>query len=193
MRPGDKRTRRHRGEGDRDVAQHEAAPPTQSTDAVPASLWSGGNGGAVVPQIRQLGGGGEQEHGCLPVLFQVPWGSQQDVLEGTGSFRAKSRPQNSPGQKAPTAATRQRCHHTHTSPLLHPSPQGHTRRSSCTGLVLPVEPRYRHPPAPHREHPGPAGTPGEASPLARAAGASPGHPPEPHQPPGSPQPLAALE
>lgn len=48
------------------MAQHEAAPPTQSTDAVPASLWSGGNGGAVVPQIRQLGGGGGEAGARVP-------------------------------------------------------------------------------------------------------------------------------
>lgn len=56
------------------MAQHEAAPPTQSTDAVPASLWSGGNGGAVVPQIRQLGGGGggSRSTGACLCCFRCP-------------------------------------------------------------------------------------------------------------------------
>lgn len=63
------------------MAQHEA---TQSADTVPASLWGRGNRAVVVPRSGQLGA--EQERGCLPVLFGVPQGTQQDAPERTGTL-----------------------------------------------------------------------------------------------------------
>lgn len=80
-------------ERDREVTQHEPTyPPTQSTDTVPAGgvgqqCGSGGNGAAMGGRwFPKAGGQGLGKSAGAPAPFQVPWGTQQEDPQGTGTF-----------------------------------------------------------------------------------------------------------